>query len=362
MNSDLNNYDYLLPRELIAQTPAEPRDSSRMMVVHSVGRDQNGITTEHRSFRDITEYLHSGDVLVMNNTRVSAVKLAGIKETGGSVEVLVLSVVGRTATCLVRGKGLKQGTTLILGRAGIKVELVDKTPDGKYVLEFKMPDNSDLMTTLRSNGTVPLPPYIKSEFNDCERYQTVFSEKPGSAAAPTAGLHFTSPLLERIRAAGVETAFITLHIGPGTFRPVTETMLETGRMEAEHYEIGENAAAVISRAIEDGRRIVAVGTTTIRALESAACRVNAGGGSHRTVRLKPATGWTELFIRPGHIWRLPYSGMVTNFHLPRSTLLMLVSAFAGRENILAAYKEAVERKYRFYSFGDAMLILKQLSV
>lgn len=329
----LADFDYELPNELIAQEPLAQRDASRMLVL-------DGQRISHRSFRDLPGYLHRGDVLVLNNSLVVPARLAGKRETGGKVEMLVLKNEGEQAEALVRAKPLRPGEMIEF--QGGKCEVVKRLAGARYLLEFSVPGG--ISDYLDKNGTMPTPPYVKKKLERPERYQTVFARNRGSVAAPTAGLHFTPELLDQIRAKGVTVAFVTLHIGPGTFQPVKALDIEKHTSEPEYYQVPEETAQVIN-----GRkgRLVAVGTTVVKTLESASC-----GG-----KLVRAEGWSDLFIYPGHEFRLRPDILLTNFHLPQSTLIMLVSAYAGREMILAAYAEAVREKYRFYSFGDSMLCL-----
>jgi S-adenosylmethionine:tRNA ribosyltransferase-isomerase len=345
------DFDYPLPEELIAQTPIEPRDASRLMVIHrATGR------IEHRIFRDIGDYLQPGDLLVANQSRVIPARLHGRKkETGGSVEVLLLEPRPDHGTncweALVRpGRRIREGQTLAFG-AGLEAIVVKRTPTGGRVLCFTAPDGN-VTAALERAGSVPLPPYIHAPLANPERYQTVYAREPGSVAAPTAGLHFTPELLHRLQAQGVGIAFVTLHIGLDTFRPMEAGGLEAHKMHSEEFELGPEAAAQINAVRRAGRRIVAVGTTVVRVLESVGMLQIAGSEDE----VQPYRGRTGLFIRPGHRFRL-VDALITNFHLPRSTLIVLVSAFAGRDLILRAYNEAVRERYRFYSFGDAMLLL-----
>ncbi len=358
-----DDFDYSLPPELIAQTPVEPRDASRLMVVH---RDSGQI--EHRIFRDIGEYLRPGDLLVLNQTRVLPARLFGRKAgTGGKVELLLLN---RRDECtweaLVRGKGLRPGTRIELHPLSniqypipntqypipVRAEIVQELESGSRLLRFDRP----IEPLLHELGAIPLPPYIHEPLADPERYQTVYGRIEGSAAASTAGLHFTPELLVALRQAGVEMAFVTLHIGLDTFRPVKEERIEEHQIHTEWYEVAAPVAEQVNRARLEGRRVIAVGTTVVRALESAAggCAPEGQACAWRTV--SAYAGPTDLFIYPGYRFRV-VEALITNFHLPRSTLLMLVSAFAGRELILRAYQEAIRQRYRFFSFGDAMLLL-----
>lgn len=340
-----NDFDYHLPEDLIAQTPIEPRDAARLLVLHK----RSG-AVEHRIFREIGEYLRPGDLLVMNDTRVLRARLHGrLADTGGAVEALLLRELGNGRwEALVRpGRRLRVGRRVVFGASGnesaMEAVVAEVLPGGERVLAF--PPDADPQTL----GETPLPPYIHAPLADPERYQTVYARESGSAAAPTAGLHFTPELLERLRTQGVQTATVTLHIGSGTFRPVSVDDPREHPMHAEFYRFSSEAAAAITRTRARGGRVVCVGTTAVRVLEQVGSA--AGDGPPQ-----PAEGWTRLLILPGHRFRL-VDALITNFHLPRSTLLMLVSALAGREHILHAYQEAVLRRYRFYSFGDAMLII-----
>lgn len=338
----LKDFDYSLPPELIAQEPLENREQSRLLVL-----DRRSGQAVHRRFTDLGEYLQPGDVLVSNNTRVIPARLYGRKEnTGALIEVVLLTrLEGRRWEALVRpGKRVQQGTRLIFGQGELVAEATEKTSSGGRILEFEF--SGVFEEILERLGRMPLPPYIHKDLEDPERYQTVYARVPGSAAAPTAGLHFTPGCLETLKSQGIEWVEILLHVGLGTFRPVKEADITKHRMHSEYYEISPGAAESINRALGEGRRIIAVGTTSTRTLESACSQGEVQAGQ----------GWTDIFIYPGYRFQV-ISGLVTNFHLPESTLLMLVSAFAGRENILNAYAEAVRERYRFFSFGDAMLII-----
>ena len=351
-------FNYSLPPELIAQTPIEPRDASRLMVVHRASGE-----IEHRTFRDIGHYLRAGDLLVLNQTRVIPARLVGRKAgTGGRVELLLLARRGEvTWEVLAGGKGLRPGTIVELGVAErgqpkdmprVTAEIVAETEAGGRVVRFERPIES----LLDELGEVPLPPYIHEPLADPERYQTVYARVEGSAAAPTAGLHFAPELLVKLRDIGVELAFVTLHIGLDTFRPVKEDDVEAHRIHTEWFELDARAAGQINQARLEGRRLIAVGTTAVRALESAAESACDEGQACGWRTVAAYSGPTDLYIYPGFRFRV-VEAMITNFHLPRSTLLMLVSAFSGRELILRAYEEAIRERYRFYSFGDAMLLL-----
>ena len=363
---NIADFDYHLPPELIAQTPIEPRDSSRLLVIH---RDTR--TVEHRVFTDIGAYLRPGDLLVANQSRVLPARLRGEKaDTGGAVEVLLLSARGDlgpdTWEALVRpGRRIHVGQRINFGAGALEAEVRERTPAGGRIVHFVARD-SDVPAALSALGTMPLPPYIHTPLADAERYQTVYAREPGSAAAPTAGLHFTPELLARLEASGVGVAYVTLHIGLDTFRPIAEENLDAHVMHSEEIEVTAATAARINATRAAGGRIVAVGTTAVRTLEAVAALAaerneartsedpeDTDGGAGIVI---PYRGRTSLFIQPGHTFRA-VDVMLTNFHLPRSTLVVLVSAFAGRKLILRAYAEAVERRYRFYSFGDAMLIV-----
>lgn len=339
----LEDFDYNLPPELIAQTPLPRRDESRLLVL----KRQTGVI-EHRVFRDLPSYLRSGDVLVLNDTRVLPARLIGRRaRTGGRVEALLLREVGPDEwEVLVKpGRRCPEGEELIFGEGKLTARVLSRTPEGGRIVSFSAAGGS-FREVLDKVGRVPLPPYIHGELEDENRYQTVYARHPGSAAAPTAGLHFTPDLLARIKEQGVEITYLTLHVGLGTFRPVREERIEEHRMHAELYTVTPEAASCINAAKSQGRRVVAVGTTVVRTLETAG----------RNGRVEAGSQWTDLFIYPGFEFKI-VDALVTNFHLPKSTLLMLVSAFAGRERILGAYEEAVRRRYRFFSFGDAMLIV-----
>lgn len=337
----VSDFDYYLPEELIAQTPTPIRDQSRLLVL---GR-QNG-QIAHRKFYELIEYIRPGDTLVFNNTRVIPARLIGAKpETGGKVEVFLLTrLTNDTWEALVKpGKKARPGSVIRFSDE-LSCEIVSVTDFGGRVVRFIF--DGVFETILDKLGETPLPPYIHEKLADKERYQTVYAKERGSAAAPTAGLHFTPELLERIQEKGANLAFITLHVGLGTFRPVSVDDISQHVMHREYYSVSPETAEIINQTKERGGRIIAVGTTSIRTLESVAVdgKVSSGGG------------WTEIFIYPGYQFKI-VDGLVTNFHLPKSTLLMLISALAGRDNILAAYREAVAERYRFFSFGDAMLIL-----
>ena len=337
------DFDYSLPTELIAQTPIEPRDHSRLMVVN---RADGSI--QHRQFFEIVDYLQAGDVLVFNDSRVIPARLIGKRaDTGGKTEILLLRRLDTNLwdALVKRSKRLKEGSRIeIAGDASIVVaEVVAEGEDGVKTLKFS--DESQLFEM----GEIPLPPYIHTPLADAERYQTVYARVAGSVAAPTAGLHFTPGLLERIESRGVKCLFVSLHIGLDTFSPVREDDPREHRIHREYGVVSQSVADELSQARREGRRVIAVGTTTVRILEQMA-------QSGDLARLKEFGGWVDLFILPGHQFRM-VDALITNFHLPRSTLLMLVTAFAGKELITRAYDEAIAQEYRFYSFGDAMLIL-----
>ena len=337
-----SDYWYHLPEELIAQTPLQQRDSSRLLVL-----DKDSGEVKHRHFYDIIDYLNPGDCLVMNDSRVLPARLLGHRPTGGAVEVLLLRDLGdKKWECLCKpGKKMQVGHQVIFGDGELTATVVQVQETGNRVIEFHY--EGIFLEVLERLGKMPLPPYIKAELADQERYQTVYSREVGSAAAPTAGLHWTPELLEKARQKGVITAFVTLHVGLGTFRPVqVENVLEH-HMHAELCMISKETAQILNQVKADGGRIICVGTTSCRTLESL---VNEDGS------FEEKSKWTEIFIYPGYRFKA-MQGLITNFHLPESTLVMLVSAFASREKILAAYEEAVREKYRFFSFGDAMCIL-----
>lgn len=338
-------FDYFLPEELIAQTPLTNRDQSRLLVVT---RQERSIV--HRRFRDIISYVEPGDVLVVNDTRVIPARLLGFRGTGGKVEVLLLHPLGEdTWECLVKpGNKIRPGDKIYVGDKSspeLSGEVLERTSFGGRVIKWSY--DGDWEDLLKRLGRVPLPPYIKIPLADPERYQTVYARIPGSAAAPTAGLHFTPELLEEIRKKGVEIVSVTLDVGLGTFRPVSEENIEEHQMHKEYFEIDAKAANTINETKRAGRRVFAVGTTVVRVLESS-CGEDG--------LLLPKHDATDLFIYPGYSFKV-VDCLITNFHLPKSTLLMLVSAFAGKDLVMTAYKEAVEEKYRFFSFGDAMLIV-----
>lgn len=337
-----SDFYYDLPKELIAQTPLEPRDSSRLLVL-----DREKQTLEHKHFYDIIDYLNEGDLLVANDSRVLPARIYGIKdETGAKVEFLLLKQVAnnRWETLCKPGKKARVGTKFSFGNGILRATVVDVKNDGNRIVDFDCEEN--FFTTLDKIGQMPLPPYITAELKDKERYQTVYSHELGSAAAPTAGLHFTTELMDRIKAKGVKIAYVTLHVGLGTFRPVKVDDVTKHKMHSEHYEVPEETAKLINETKKNGGRVIAVGTASCRTLESVAAMYR---------EIKPCEGFTDIFIYPGFEFKV-LDGLITNFHLPESTLIMLVSAFAGYDFIMNAYKEAVKEKYRFFSFGDAMFI------
>jgi len=337
----LSDYYYDLPGELIAQYPYEPRDHSRLMVMNR----QAG-TLSHQRFYNLPDYLEPGDTLVFNNTRVIPARLIGSRaDTGGKIEVFLLNRLNQYEweTLVKPGKRARPGTIVKFGDE-LSCEILDNTEFGGRVVRFQF--EGAFEAVLDRLGETPLPPYIRERLEDGERYQTVYSCERGSAAAPTAGLHFTEEMLTKLQQMGVNLAFITLHIGLGTFRPVSVSDITQHVMHREYYSISPEAAQTINQAKEQGRRVIAVGTTSVRTLETVA----------KNGRIEAGSGWTSIFMYPGYQFKI-IDAMVTNFHLPESTLLMLISAFAGRENVLAAYQVAVNKGYRFFSFGDAMLIL-----
>ncbi len=336
-----HDFWYDLPEKLIAQTPLEQRDGSRLMVLD---RDTGAVA--HRHFYDIVDYLNPGDCLVMNDSRVLPARLLGHRPTGGAVEVLLLRDLGEKRwECLCKpGRKMQEGQEVIFGDGELTAVVRQVREDGNRVVEFHF--EGIFLEVLERLGKMPLPPYIKAELQDQERYQTVYSREVGSAAAPTAGLHFTNALLEKVRAKGVSTAFVTLHVGLGTFRPVKAEEIDQHHMHSELCLMSKETADILNETKRRGGRVICVGTTSCRTLESL---VNEDG------TFEAKSKWTDIFIYPGYRFKA-MDALITNFHLPESTLVMLVSAFAGRENVLAAYEEAVREKYRFFSFGDAMLI------
>ena len=336
------DFDYDLKEELIAQTPLEKRDSSRLLTLNK----QNG-NIEHKVFTDIIDYLKKGDTLVLNDTKVLPARLIGEKEdTKAVVEILLLkNIKDDIWECLTKpARRIKEGTIITFGNGLLKAECIKEEDEG--IRHYKLIYNGILMEILDKLGTMPLPPYIHEKLKDQSRYQTVYAKEIGSAAAPTAGLHFTKELLKKIEKKGVNICYITLHVGLGTFRPVSVEKIEEHKMHSEFYSMNQETADILNKTKESGGRIIAVGTTTTRTLESILLKDN---------KFKACSGWTDIFIYPGFKFKA-IDCLITNFHLPKSTLVMLVSALAGRENILNAYKIAVDNNYRFFSFGDAMFI------
>ena len=339
---NVSDFYYDLPEELIAQTPIEKRDESRLMVLNRANQ-----TIEHKTFKDIIDYLEPGDCLVRNNTKVIPARLYGKKATGAKIEFLLLNrIEGDIWECIVRpGHKLKPGTEVEFGDGILKAKVLDVMEGGTRKVEFKY--EGIFNEILDKIGLMPLPPYIHESLKDNDRYQTVYAKYEGSAAAPTAGLHFTPELFEKIKAKGIDVANVTLHVGIGTFRPVKVENVEEHHMHSEHFYIKQEDADKINNAKKNGKRVIAVGTTSCRVLETIA---------DENGMVKPTEGDTQIFIYPGYKYK-SLDGLVTNFHLPESTLIMLVSALAGRDYIMKAYNEAVKERYRFFSFGDAMLIL-----
>lgn len=340
----LEEFDFYLPEELIAQTPLLKRDTSKLLTIN---RKEN--TYEHKVFSDIIDYFNPGDTLVLNNTRVMPARLYGQKkDTGAAIEVLLLKNKEHNMwECLVKpAKRIKVGSIVSFGDGIMEAECVKVLDDGFRYFEFKY--EGIFQERLDELGTMPLPPYIKERLTDKERYQTVYSKEVGSSAAPTAGLHFTNELLDKIKQKGVNIVYLTLHVGLGTFRPVSVENIEDHDMHSEYYTLDKEAANVINETKKNGGRVFSVGTTSTRTLETIA-RDNDG-------KIVPASGWTNIFIYPGFEFKC-VDGLITNFHLPKSSLIMLVSAFYNREKVLELYKIAVENKYRFFSFGDAMIII-----
>ena len=339
------DFDFFLPKQLIAQSPMQQREQSRMLLL-----DRQTGAVEHKHFYDLPGLLNKGDCLVLNDTRVLPARLLGNLDTGGACEIFLLNDMGIDVwECLVNpGKKLREGRAVSFGDGVLKAQVLQVLESGNRLVKFEY--DGVFLQVLDKLGEMPLPPYIKNKLMDKERYQTVYSRVPGSSAAPTAGLHFTNEILEQIRQKGVELAYITLHIGLGTFRPVKVREITQHKMHSEFFSIDPENAARINRVKEQGGRIISVGTTVCRTMESAAVLGDNG------YRLQPGSGDTDIFIYPGYEFKM-IDGLVTNFHLPQSTLIMLVSAFAGREQVLAAYNTAVESEYRFFSFGDSMAVL-----
>ncbi|MFL0194395.1 tRNA preQ1(34) S-adenosylmethionine ribosyltransferase-isomerase QueA [Clostridium sp. WILCCON 0269] len=339
---EVTDFDFYLPEELIAQKPLKQRDEGRLMIL-----DKNTGKIEHRVFKDIINYLNPGDCLVLNDTRVLPARLIGIKEdTGGRMEFLLLKRREQSLweTLVKPGKRAKVGSRFDFGNGQLKAEIVNVKQDGNRIVKFEY--SGIFEEILDKLGEMPLPPYIKEELDDKEMYQTVYSKEEGSAAAPTAGLHFTEELLKRLCEKGVKLAFLTLHVGLGTFRPVKVKNIEEHNMHSEFYSMSKETADMINKAKESGHSVIAVGTTSCRTLETI---------GDKNGRVREQSGWTDIFIYPGYKYKV-VDKLITNFHLPQSTLIMLVSAFYGRENTLYAYNMAVKEKYRFFSFGDAMFI------
>mgnify|MGYP000737726206 CR=1 FL=1 len=338
-----SDFNFELPQELIAQTPIEKRDASRLLVL-----DKNSGAWEHRHFYDLPDYLHKGDCLILNDSRVLPARLMGHRVPGGGVcEVLLLTDKGDGVwECLVRpGRKLRPGAEISFGNGELTATVEAEIEGGNRLVRFHY--DGIFMEILDQLGEMPLPPYIKEKLDDPEMYQTVYSREIGSAAAPTAGLHFTKELLKKIEDKGVKLVYLTLHVGLGTFRPVSEENIEDHKMHSEFYRLTEDAAKTLNEVKANGGRIVATGTTSIRTLETIGTKFNG--------EIRADSGWTDIFIKPGYKWQV-VDAFITNFHLPKSTLVMLVASFTGRENILNAYRHAVSEKYRFFSFGDAMFI------
>ncbi len=337
-----SDFYYELPEELIAQTPLEKRDASRLLHL-----DKETGAMEHRHFYELPQYLRAGDCLVLNDTRVLPARLLGCRKTGGSVELVLLRDLGNGRwECLSRpGRKTKPGTELSFGNGELTATVADVAEGGNRIIQFHY--EGIFLEVLERLGKMPLPPYIKEELKDAERYQTVYSRELGSAAAPTAGLHFTPELLKQIEEMGVKVCFVTLHVGLGTFRPVKEEEIENHEMHQEFCVVSQETADIVNNVKKNGGRVIAVGTTSCRTLESF---------TEEDGTLRAGSRWTDIFIYPGYRFKC-IDGLITNFHLPESTLVMLVSALAGRENILHAYDTAVKMRYRFFSFGDAMMIM-----
>ncbi len=338
-----SDFYYDLPEELIAQTPVEPRDSSRMLVM-----DRKTGALEHKHFYDIIDYLNEGDCLILNDSRVLPARIYGVKEgTGANVEFLLLKHIEskRWETLVKPGKKARTGAKFVFGDGLMKCTVIDVTEDGNRIVDFECDGN--FYEKLDRLGQMPLPPYIHEKLKDQERYQTVYSRELGSAAAPTAGLHFTKELLSKVEQKGVKIGFVTLHVGLGTFRPVKVDDVTAHKMHSEHYELPEKTARLINETKNRGGRVISVGTTSCRTLETVAKKEGC---------IKESEGWTDIFIYPGFKFEV-LDGLITNFHLPESTLIMLVSAFADFDMVMNAYQTAVKEKYRFFSFGDAMFIL-----
>ena len=343
MGYTLDDFDYDLPHDLIAQTPIKQRDTPRLLVL-----DHTSHTLEDKHFYDILDELHAGDAVVMNDSRVMPARLYGIREeTGGHVEVLLLhNVEGDVWETLMKpAKRLHVGTVISFGEGQLTATITAERDEGIRLIEFHY--TGIFMEILEQLGEMPLPPYIKAKLDDPDRYQTVYAKENGSAAAPTAGLHWTQDLLAKVAAKGVKLVYVTLHVGLGTFRPVEEANIEDHKMHSEFYRLDAAAAQTLNDVRANGGRIIATGTTSIRTLETI--------GSKFHGEIKPDSGWTDIFIKPGYQWQV-VDAFITNFHLPKSTLVMLVAAFTGRDQILNAYQHAIQERYRFFSFGDAMFI------
>ena len=338
----VEEFDYNLPEELIAQTPLEQRDSSKLLVL-----DKKTGEVEHKHFYDILNYLEKGDTLVLNDTKVLPARLIGEKEeTKAVIEILLLkNIKDDDWECLVKpARRIKVGTIVSFGNGKLKAKCIKEEDEG--IRHFTLIYNGILLETLEELGTMPLPQYIHEKLNDQSRYQTVYAKEVGSAAAPTAGLHFTNELLEEIKAKGINIAYVTLHVGLGTFRPVSVETIEEHEMHSEYYQMTKEVAELLTKTKKENHKIIAVGTTSTRTLETIMTKYG---------EFKECNGWTNIFIYPGYKFKA-IDNLITNFHLPKSTLVMLVSALAGKENILNAYSEAIKNEYRFFSFGDAMLI------
>jgi len=330
----LSDFDYELDKELIAQRPKRPRDESKLFFL---GSNEN----KHLTFKEIVSLLREDDVLIKNRSKVMPAKLEGKKDTGGRIEVLFYRPLKKGWECLITGSNIREGRSIVIGNK--EFEVLEDGDEGLFVIDI---DNDTAVDLMEKFGKMPTPPYIKKEIADDDEYQTVYAEKKGSVAAPTAGFHFSEELLQKIENKGVEIHDIILHVGPATFLPVKVDDIEKHEMGEEFFKVGEEAAEAINRANHEGRRVILVGTTTVRAVESAS----------KKGRVEAQSGWTDLFIHPGYDFQSGIDLLLTNFHLPKSTLVMLVSAFAGKDKILSAYREAMRKGYRFYSFGDAMLI------
>lgn len=343
MSLTLEDFDYDLPHELIAQTPIKKRDSSRLLEL-----DRQTGEMQDKHFYDIIDQLNPGDAVVMNNSRVMPARLYGVKpETGGHAEVLLLHNTegDEWETLMKPAKRAKVGTVILFGDGKLTATVTAEKEDGIRMIEFHY--DGIFMEILESLGETPLPPYIKEKLDDPDRYQTVYAKENGSAAAPTAGLHWTKELLQKVQDKGIKLVYLTLHVGLGTFRPVEEDNIDDHKMHSEFYRLDEDAAKTLNEVRQNGGRIIATGTTSIRTLETI--------GSKFDGEIKPDSGWTDIFIKPGYQWKV-VDAFITNFHLPKSTLVMLVAAFTGRDMILKAYQHAIDEKYRFFSFGDAMFI------